>query len=93
MTMDSFLLKGTVTGIPFLQFHPATRFSVAILKYLALKYKIPDHWYPSDIKKQARIDEYMNWQHLNLRAQGSQYFLTRVRWLRLLIVRDSSGNK
>jgi len=52
--------------------------SVAILKYLALKHKVPDHWYPADIKKQARVDEFLSWQHMNLRAHGAQYFLTRV---------------
>jgi len=52
--------------------------SVAILKYLAVKYNVDDHWYPKDIQKQARVDEYMNWQHLNLRAFGAQYFMTRV---------------
>uniref|UniRef100_A0A8C2TBQ6 glutathione transferase n=1 Tax=Coturnix japonica TaxID=93934 RepID=A0A8C2TBQ6_COTJA len=35
--------------------------SVAILMYLARKFKTPDHWYPSDLQKQARIDEYLSW--------------------------------
>jgi len=52
--------------------------SVAILQYLSVKHKVPDHWYPSDLKKRARVDEFLNWQHLNLRAFGAQYFLTRV---------------
>lgn len=48
--------------------------SVAILKYLAKKYKAPSHWYPeNDALTTARIDEYMNWQHQNLRQN---FFLT-----------------
>jgi len=52
--------------------------SVAIMKYLALKHKVPDHWYPSDAKRQAKMDEYLNWQHLGLRARAAQYFLYKV---------------
>lgn len=49
--------------------------SVAILKYLALKYNVPDHWYPRrDLQAQARIDEYMNYQHLNTRYNGGMVF-------------------
>ncbi|XP_069103681.1 glutathione S-transferase theta-1-like [Argopecten irradians] len=49
--------------------------SVAILKYLALKYNVPDHWYPrSDLQAQARVEEYMNYQHLDTRANGAIVF-------------------
>ncbi|XP_060067897.1 glutathione S-transferase theta-1-like [Ylistrum balloti] len=48
---------------------------VAILKYLAVKYNVPDHWYPrTDLKAQARIDEYMNYQHLNTRTNMAMLF-------------------
>ncbi|XP_060067874.1 glutathione S-transferase theta-3-like, partial [Ylistrum balloti] len=48
--------------------------SVAILKYLAIKYNVPDHWYPrSDLKAQARVDESMNWHHLNTRYSCTLY--------------------
>ncbi|XP_055638659.1 glutathione S-transferase theta-1-like [Toxorhynchites rutilus septentrionalis] len=53
--------------------------SVAILRYLAREYKFPDHWYPSDCRKQARVDEYMEWQHHNTRAACALYF--RYMWL------------
>ncbi|ESO86995.1 hypothetical protein LOTGIDRAFT_207042 [Lottia gigantea] len=49
--------------------------SVAILKYLCSKYKVKDHWYPqSDVKKVARVDEYLNWQHTNTRLNAALVF-------------------
>lgn len=52
--------------------------SVAILKYLADKHQVPDHWYPKDLKKRAQVDSYMAWQHLNLRMFGAMVFRTKV---------------
>jgi len=52
--------------------------SVAILRYLCRTFPVADHWYPKDSQKQARVDEYMAWQHLNLRAFGSMYFRTKI---------------
>ncbi len=51
---------------------------MAILSYLSDKHKKTD-WYPTDIQKRARVNEYNNWQHLNLRANGSMLFQTKVR--------------
>ncbi|XP_033106966.1 glutathione S-transferase theta-1-like [Anneissia japonica] len=42
--------------------------SVAILRYLAAKYKVADHWYPADLQARARVDAYLAWQHTGLRA-------------------------
>uniref|UniRef100_A0A8C9ENX8 glutathione transferase n=1 Tax=Pavo cristatus TaxID=9049 RepID=A0A8C9ENX8_PAVCR len=52
--------------------------SVAILMYLARKFKTPDHWYPSDLQKQARVDEYLSWQQAHIRGKGSKLFLSKM---------------
>ncbi|KAM8842510.1 glutathione S-transferase theta-1b [Synchiropus picturatus] len=54
--------------------------SIAIMQYLAEKCKTPDHWYPADLQKRARVNEYLSWQHMAMRWHGSKMF-----WLRLLI--------
>ncbi|KAM9823023.1 glutathione S-transferase theta-1a [Syngnathus typhle] len=53
--------------------------SVAILQYLAEKHacSLPDHWYPADLQKRARVNEYLSWQQMNLRAHGSKVFLLK----------------
>ncbi|XP_072537122.1 glutathione S-transferase theta-1a [Salminus brasiliensis] len=51
--------------------------STAILQYLVQKYSTPDHWYPADLQKRARVDEYLSWQHTNIRAHGSKVFWFR----------------
>ncbi|KAK3084631.1 hypothetical protein FSP39_016586 [Pinctada imbricata] len=49
--------------------------SVAILRYLSTKYNVPEHWFPrNDIKKKARLDEYLNWQHMATREQSAMLF-------------------
>lgn len=54
--------------------------SIAILKYMAQKHSssLPDHWYPAELKQQARANEYMAWQHTNLRMHGSKIFMLRA---------------
>uniref|UniRef100_A0A8D0HFN7 glutathione transferase n=1 Tax=Sphenodon punctatus TaxID=8508 RepID=A0A8D0HFN7_SPHPU len=42
--------------------------SIAILLYLSRKFNTPDHWYPSDVQKRARVDEYLSWQHTAIRG-------------------------
>ncbi|XP_072023517.1 glutathione S-transferase theta-1-like [Amphiura filiformis] len=38
--------------------------SVAILMYLSDKYNVPGHWYPKDLDRRAKVDEFMGWQHI-----------------------------
>jgi glutathione S-transferase len=52
--------------------------SVAILKYFADKYQTPDHWYPKDLQRRAKVDCFMAWQHLNLRMYGSMVFQSQL---------------
>lgn len=49
--------------------------SVGIARYICREFKVNDHWYPSDSKRQAKVDEYLEWQHLNTRLHCSSYFL------------------
>lgn len=51
--------------------------SIAILRYLANRNKIADHWYPQDDQKRARIDEYLEWYHLNTRLFCAKYVLVK----------------
>ncbi|XP_003974594.1 glutathione S-transferase theta-1a [Takifugu rubripes] len=53
--------------------------SIAILMYLAQKHSssVADHWYPADLQLRARVNEYLSWQHMNLRSHGSKVFLLR----------------
>ena len=53
-------------------------YSVAILRYLARDRKVAEHWYPSDLKKQAKVDEYLEWQHLNTRLFCAMFFRHKV---------------
>lgn len=49
--------------------------SVGIARYICREFKVNDHWYPSDSKRQAKVDEYLEWQHLNTRLHCASYFL------------------
>lgn len=53
--------------------------SIAILLYLAEKFKTPDYWYPADLHQRARVNEYLSWQHMTIRLQGSKVFWLQVR--------------
>ncbi|XP_033480750.1 glutathione S-transferase theta-1b [Epinephelus lanceolatus] len=54
--------------------------SIAILLYLAQKFKTPDFWYPADLQQRACVNEYLSWQHSAIRWHGSRIF-----WLRILV--------
>ncbi|PZC85733.1 hypothetical protein B5X24_HaOG200251 [Helicoverpa armigera] len=53
--------------------------SVAILKYLSRENIIPDSLYPKESKAQARVEEFLEWQHAGLRLHCAMYF--RVKYL------------
>ncbi|CAF4933117.1 unnamed protein product [Pieris macdunnoughi] len=50
--------------------------SVAITKYLARENMISKTLYPEDSKGQARVDEYLEWQHVGLKLPGNLFFRT-----------------
>ncbi|XP_064024536.1 glutathione S-transferase theta-1-like [Pogoniulus pusillus] len=52
--------------------------SIAILLYLSRKFKTPDHWYPAELQKRARVDEYLSWQHTTIRVKGNNMMLYKV---------------
>jgi len=52
--------------------------SVGILRYLCREKNVQGHWYPEDSKLQAKVDEYLEWQHLDTRLNCSMYFMTKV---------------
>nr|XP_022913303.1 glutathione S-transferase theta-1-like [Onthophagus taurus] len=48
--------------------------SVAILRYLQREKGLLDDLYPANSQKQARVDEFLEWEHNNLRASCAMYF-------------------
>lgn len=55
-----------------------TSCSVAIMLYLTEKFHTPDHWYPADLQKRARVNEYLSWQHSTIRPHGSKMMWFKV---------------
>ena len=49
--------------------------SHAILRYLATSKKCEDNWYPKDLKLRAKVDEYLDWHHQNIRHGAEGYFV------------------
>ncbi|XP_030847844.1 glutathione S-transferase theta-1-like [Strongylocentrotus purpuratus] len=54
--------------------------TVAIIRYLSTKYSdlVPDHWYPKDLEKRARVDEYMAFHHTGTRGGCCGIFISEV---------------
>ncbi|KAG7218326.1 hypothetical protein INR49_020466 [Caranx melampygus] len=52
--------------------------SDAILKYLVTKYNVPEHWYPRQPERRARVDEYTAWHHSNTRPHAAKVFILEV---------------
>lgn len=55
------------------------RESVGILRYLCREKDVPDQWYPKESKAQAKMDEFIEWQHNGLRLPCGYYF--KLQWL------------
>ncbi|KAG7282400.1 hypothetical protein CRUP_029721 [Coryphaenoides rupestris] len=52
--------------------------SAAILRYLVTKYNIPEHWYPSQPERRAKVDEYIAWHQTYTRPHTASVFITEV---------------
>ncbi|KAI4326968.1 hypothetical protein L6164_019477 [Bauhinia variegata] len=53
--------------------------SHAILAYLACAFPgVPDHWYPADLFRRAKIDSVLHWHHMNLRRGAATYVLNSI---------------
>ena len=48
--------------------------SGAIMRYICSSRKLPDHWYPQDLKKRAIVDQYLDWHHTNIRRGCTGWF-------------------
>nr|XP_016927773.1 glutathione S-transferase theta-1 [Drosophila suzukii] len=53
--------------------------TIAIIRYLADKGQFDEKLYPKSVEARARVDEFLEWQHLNIRLACSLYF--RDAWL------------
>lgn len=37
-----------------------------MIRYLSKHFPISEHWYPKDSVKQAKVDEFLSWEHHNI---------------------------
>ena len=56
------------------------------MMYMVEKFKTPDYWYPADLHKRARVNEYLSWQHMSIRMHGSKMFWVKVSNIRDLLM-------
>ncbi|XP_021735851.1 glutathione S-transferase T1-like [Chenopodium quinoa] len=52
--------------------------SHAILTYLACWYQVPDHWYPADLRKRAKVQSVLDWHQTTLRYGSTRYLINTV---------------
>ncbi|XP_068640459.1 glutathione S-transferase T1 [Aristolochia californica] len=53
--------------------------SHAILSYLACAFPgVPDHWYPADLSKRAKVQSILDWHHNNLRRGAAGLILNSL---------------
>ncbi|CAF1427329.1 unnamed protein product, partial [Rotaria sordida] len=73
------IMKGETQSTEYKQVNPAGKVpsivdddfhlgeSHTIMRYICASRKIPDHYFPNDIKQRARVDYWLDWHHMNLR--------------------------
>lgn len=75
---DEFKKINPLSKVPVMADGPfILRESVAILRYLCREKNVPDHWYPKESKKQALVDQFLEWQHIECRGPCAMYFRTK----------------
>ena len=52
--------------------------SHAIMRYLAMSRQVADHWYPKDLRKRAKVDEYLDMHHTYLRQGSGAYIFKKL---------------
>ncbi|XP_076815809.1 glutathione S-transferase theta-1-like isoform X1 [Clavelina lepadiformis] len=79
--------KGENRKEPFLKLNPLGKLpvmmdgqfvlteSVAIFRYICRKFSVPENIYPSSLEGQAKVDEYLEWQHMNTRYKAATVFI------------------
>jgi len=67
--------------------------SHTIVKYLARKYQVSDHWYPSSLQESLVVDEYLDWHHLNTRKALSGLIFAKYLAPKFGISIDENGIK
>jgi len=64
--------------------------SHAMMRYLAQTRQCPDHWFPTDPKKRALVNQYLDWHHTFLR-QGSGGYVFRLKFASIM-AKDTTGS-
>uniref|UniRef100_T1IZ07 glutathione transferase n=1 Tax=Strigamia maritima TaxID=126957 RepID=T1IZ07_STRMM len=52
--------------------------SVAIFRYISREFPAAEKLYPKNSQSQAKIDEFLEWHHINLRGSAAMYFMTKA---------------
>ena len=74
--VDTYIKSKIIGILVYIYIGPRLNCSSAILKYLVTKYKLPDHWYPSDLQRRAKIEEYLGWHPGNTRNCAKLIFMS-----------------
>lgn len=48
------------------------------MRFICREMNVADYWYPKDSIKQAKVDEFLEWHHLELRYPCAMYFQYKV---------------
>lgn len=100
------MMRGEVKGPEFAKINPMRKVpaiqdtdnglilaeSHTILRYLCLKFNLPEHWYPrNDLPRQAKINEFLDFHHSNTRK--CSYLAFHVLFAPLLGFGDPTFNE